>query len=254
MLIILTSLSLVLGIIIGLLMRSPKLLYSPYKLESRIPENPLEKTRNKIRSGAAINVVAFGDSISTVNDKGTPYAGGASAPEGNWHRRLGVLLKEAFPDARFNMFNFGRGGHNTYEGLGRIEWLADHQPDLVLCAFGSNDALNWHPLPSSATERALTHMIDWIRARYHAEVFLVLPGGAPPQDRQSKRVATISAVIRRVAIRMNVPFAEVRPEILRATKDGKDWPVFHDGWGVHPNDQGHAVWARTVFESLRKFL
>jgi lysophospholipase L1-like esterase len=93
-------------------------------------------------------------------------------------------------------------------------------------------------------------MIDWIRARYKSDVFLVLPGGAPPQDPQSRRVATISSVIRKVADQLNVPFADVRSGILKATDHGKNWPDFHDGWGVHPNDKGHAVWAQTVYEVL----
>ncbi|MHB9129867.1 MAG: SGNH/GDSL hydrolase family protein [Armatimonadota bacterium] len=209
----------------------------------------LEKTIALLQNQQPVNIVLYGDSISTVMPG--EYYGGASCREMNWGQQLRDLLAAAYPDGEFFSHNFGIGGQNTYEGLGRLDWLGQYKPDLVLIAFGANDC-GWHYLLPEETALALSHLIEWIRQRYGADVVVVGSGGENPQEACWQHLAETTTEQRRVAAEKGAPFVDTRVDILAVTDNGAKWEQYHTNRNdCHPNDAGHGVWAKAVFAVVK---
>lgn len=207
----------------------------------------------RLAANAPVHIVAYGDSISEVGR--TPgFFGGASSAEMNWASQLQRLLAAAYPTAHFAMAHFGIGGQNSYEGYGRVDWLRPYQPDLVLVAFGANDA-GWHQLPPEATRTALAALVEWIQAILHVDVLLLGAGGDNPHAPYLAHVDDTLAATRAAAEQRAVPYVDIRAAILAATANGACWEDYHSNrQDCHPNDAGHAVWARAVLDVLQREL
>lgn len=210
---------------------------------------PLPRLAACVREGRPATLVLYGDSISEVGR--TPgYFGGATAPECNWGPQLAGLLAARWPQTAFAVKHFAIGGQNSYEGLGRLDWLAPLAPDLVLVAFGAND-LAWHALPPAATGRALEFLIDGIRHRTQADVVVVCPGGENPHLISPARLLRTIAAQRKVAAAKAVPVVDVRAAVWRLTERGVRWTDCHNGErDCHPNDRGHRAWAEAVAQAV----
>ena len=210
-----------------------------------------QRVISRLTGGKTVRIVAYGDSISEVGR--TPnYFGGATSAEMNWAQQLGRLLWKGFGKP-MDIAHFAIGGQNAYEGLGRLDWLKPLEPDLVLIAFGANDC-GFHYLPPEATALAVGSMIEGVRARHQADVLVVAPGGNNPVGDQSKwqHVEETVAALRKVSAEKNAPLADVRATILKETDNGAQWAKYHNGpEDCHPNDAGHGLWARVVFETMK---
>jgi lysophospholipase L1-like esterase len=211
------------------------------------------KVNELLAAGKPVKIVAYGDSISTVRTDSTPpYYGGASCIEMNWARQLGKLLSQAYPAGEFIVDNFGIGGQNAYEGLGRYKWLEPYKPDLVLLAFGTNDGA-WHPIPPECTAHAIRTLVKGIGNDYKADVVVMAPvGGSPFTPAMPYLDKTIDA-LRQVAQETSAPFVDVRAAMMQACEGGTTWANFHCSLeDCHPSDQGHAVWAQAVMKVLQQ--
>jgi lysophospholipase L1-like esterase len=217
------------------------------------PPSPLSLSSQRLRDQKPLRIVAFGDSISEVG-RSPRWHGGASKPENNWAQRLGVLLHGAYPKSEIAVINAGIGGQNSYEGLGRIDELEKLKPDLVLVEFGTNDCV-FHFLEPEQTRLALSTLAREIKKRFDADVILMgIAGDNPLEPFFRHRDETIEAT-RQAAVEAGVLFIEMRAPILAATEDGKRWAEFHlNNSNCHPNDNGHRVWAETVFRAMRDAL
>ena len=131
-------------------------------------ENPamLSHTKELIAGKKPIRVVIYGDSISEVKPG---WNGGAKTPEANWGAVLVKKLQAAYPDSAWSVHHFAIGGQNTYEGLGRLDWLEPFKPDLVLVAFGANDCCHHFLIPEE-TQLALTTLATEIPKRFGARL------------------------------------------------------------------------------------
>jgi len=212
----------------------------------------LERAKQKLAAGEMVRVIVYGDSISESH---TPtcgnYHGGAGSHDAWYGKVLERLLAERFGEGKFFVQSFGVGGHNSYEGCGRVNYLGLYFPDVVLVSFGANDA-GWHVIPPEATHTALTRLVECVRWQYKSDVVMVGMGGWNPRHPAGWRhpEETLAAV-RRVAAEVGAPYANVRDAILQATGNGERWTDFHNGLeDCHPNDAGHAVWAKTIFECI----
>jgi acyl-CoA thioesterase I len=218
-------------------------------------ENPcaLPRTRELIAAGKPVRVVCYGDSISEVG-RSPGYHGGATTPEKNWGQQLGGLLRQQWPKVAFTVLNFGIGGQNSYEGLGRLDWLAELKPDLVLIAFGANDC-GYHYLIPTETGLAIKSMVEGVRGRYGADVMVLCSGGESPLQPSWQHADETIAATRQAATETKAPFVDIRAAVLQATDHGKRWSEFHNGiQDCHPNDRGHELWATTVFGVIRACL
>lgn len=214
----------------------------------------LPRTAARIAAGQSVTIVLYGDSISEVG-RSASWHGGASKPEANWGPVLAAMLQDAHPGASFRVKHFGVGGHNSYEGLGRLDYLAPFEPDLVLVAFGANDC-GYHFLEPAATALALKSLVEGIRARYQADVVLVGSGGDDPAKPFFRHLAETLAATRQTAADTRTPYVDIRSAILAVSSDdGHAWADYHLMAGnCHPNDAGHRIWAQTAFTVIQQAL
>lgn len=206
----------------------------------------LARIAAKLRDGKPITVVLWGDSISEVG-RSARWHGGASAPDKNFGAVLVNMLRARFPKSQFKLIHGGIGGQNTYEGLGRLDALFAHAPDLVIVEFGTNDTAHHYLLPEE-TGQAMEEMLRKIKAV--ADVVCVGTGGNAPGQKFLHVQETIEAT-RAAAAKQSVIFVDIRRVMMEATGQGANWGEFHVNAGnCHPNDRGHVVWAKAIFESF----
>jgi lysophospholipase L1-like esterase len=214
---------------------------------------PLSRMRQKIAAGETVTLVLYGDSISEVG-RSPRWNGGASAPAMNWGRCLASTLADCFPRATFTVRHFAIGGHNSYEGLGRLDGLAEFAPDVVFVQFGANDC-QYHTLSPDQTYLAQKSLVDGIRHRHKCDVVVLGSGGDNPRAPFFDHLEETNKAIGRAASESGAVFVDVRAAVMKATRDGADWADYHLGHdNCHPNDAGHRVWADAVARELRKHL
>ena len=94
--------------------------------------NGLAATRQKLLSGDALKIVAFGDSITA--------GGEATEPSLIFWQRWADGLQKKYPAAKIQAINGATGGDTTGNGLQRLQAkVLEQKPDLVLIGFGMND-------------------------------------------------------------------------------------------------------------------
>lgn len=209
------------------------------------------RTLQLLAENKPIHVIAYGDSISEVKPG---WNGGAKSAERNWAAVLVKRLGEKYPGSAFTLHHLAVGGQNTYEGLGRLDGLPPHTPDLVLVAFGANDCCH-HFLEPAETKLALASLCTEIRRRYAADVVVIGTGGDNPKQPFFRHLDATLEAQRQAAREAQAPFVDVRAAILAATDEGVRWADFHlSETNCHPNDAGHVVWAEATLEMLRQGL
>jgi lysophospholipase L1-like esterase len=211
----------------------------------------LPRTRQLIVEKKPVRVVLYGDSISEVK-KG--WNGGAKTPEANWGAVLVRKLQAAYPGSVFSVHHFAIGGQNSYEGLGRLDYLEPFKPDLVLVAFGANDCCHHFLLPEE-TRLALTTLVTEIPKRFGADVVLVGTGGDNPLKPFFRHLDETVQAQKEAAAAAKVPFVDMRAAVLKATDNGQRWAEFHfNADNCHPTDKGHEVWAEAAFTVIQASL
>ena len=209
----------------------------------------LPRLKRRMQAGESLTLVAYGDSICEVGR--TPgYFGGATSAEGNWAQQLQGLLRQSLAQNDIKVISFGVGGQNSYEGLGRLDYLPALNADLVMFEFGANDR-GFHPLPPEASYLAMKSLAEGARLRYEMDVLILIPGFFNPLTSQHEHVLEIVAAIRQAAIDSQSMLVDIRSVMLQATDSGKYWADYHNGESdCHPNDRGHSLWAQTVAAAL----
>lgn len=165
-------------------------------------------------------IVCLGDSITS----GVGTSPGAAYPD-LLASRLGVEI-----------LNAGVSGDTAEDGLARLDDVLEQDPWLVLVELGGNDILR--RVPPARTEAALRQILDRLLAA---------------------RVAP-------VLVEIETPFGGAYSAIFEKLGDEYDIPVIEDTLGeilldpalkadtIHPNDQGHAVLAEAIAETLEPIL
>jgi lysophospholipase L1-like esterase len=198
-------------------------------------------------------MVAIGESLTA--------GGWTSVREHAWVSVLAGLISQ-YQSAPVACFNSGIGANvistrsQAYEFSGKPaaserlqKHLIHHQPDLVIFAYGLNDARGNTPLPQYLED--LTSLVRHIKQATGALV--VLPGiyymtdfarggekwghGSPELFHQ------FNTAIRESAAREDCLFVD-----LLAASGGTGWMLHSDG--VHANDLGHRIIANAIFQVL----
>jgi acyl-CoA thioesterase-1 len=226
----------------------PFFAYADYNTSQRIEPRRTDRapqlrgTRAKMRSGAPLKIVAFGDSIT--------WGGEASAARLIFWQRWVRDLRANHPHARITAHNGATGGDTTTQGLQRLdEKVLRLKPDLVLVGFGMNDH-NRGSIALPRFRRQLREIVKRIRAT-GAEV--ILYPAFPPNPlwlHSAHRMERYAAATRDVAGATDCAFANVfafwqhiatrkRPEDLLANNIN------------HPNDFGHWIYYQALAAVLR---
>ncbi len=135
----------------------------------------LDTTLSKLEKGDPVEILLYGDSITSVNAQGT---GASSAGIGRepyfpcWAQGFEDALNFKY-DSDITVYNLGEGGWTTYQGVLYADGkLNAHSPDLFVIAFGMNDATNG--ITVAQYKSNIQTMIDMVRATNPAaEVILV---------------------------------------------------------------------------------
>ena len=158
-----------------------------------------------------------------------------------------ALIQEKITDAglKWRVVNAGLSGETTAGGLRRVDWVLRQTVDLFVLALGANDGLRG--IPPEVSRANLQQIIDRVRAR-NPKVKIALAGMQMP--------STMGADFTRA-------FRELFPEVA-AKNEAVFIPFLLEGVGgrvdlnqadrIHPNADGHAVIAETVWKALRPHL
>ena len=95
---------------------------------------------NKLQSGENAKILFFGDSITVgCNASGTPQGGNISPYCESWTNMVTSYLNDKY-DVTLEYVNTAIGGTATKSGRDRFQTdVLDHEPDLLVIAYGMND-------------------------------------------------------------------------------------------------------------------
>jgi lysophospholipase L1-like esterase len=198
----------------------------------------LPRTRERLKRGEALKVVAFGDSITAGGD--------ATAPELIYWQRWLTALRQRYPKAQITGVNGATGGDTTEQGLARLEEkVLAAKPDLVLVAFGMNDQ-NVGFVPLEKFEQNLRTMVDRTRAGTGAEIILLsscLPN--PNWHWTSGKMPEYGRATGEVAREKQCAFADVLTNWDAVVKAKKPEDLLANNVN-HPNDFGHWIYFQVL--------
>jgi lysophospholipase L1-like esterase len=205
----------------------------------------LPKTQERLKQRRPLAVAVLGDSIST----GCNCSGWANVPphQPPWQELVRLALERRCR-AAVTLANFAVGGTDTTWGLGEIGKVADAQPDLVILAFGMNDAAGREAPDFAANIR---RMVESVRARRpEAEFILVAPMLGNPDwtalrhDRFPQYCDALASLCA-----PGIALADVTSVWAEFHKRKRDFDLTGNGVN-HPNDFGHRVYAQVVLGSF----
>jgi acyl-CoA thioesterase I len=201
----------------------------------------LPRTLAKLQAKQPLTLVVFGDSIST----GCNASGWANTPpfQPPFQDMLAMNL-EAVYVAKVTVKNFAVGGTGSAWGLQNIAKVAQSRPDLVVLAFGMNDAGG---LPVVQYQANLKGMIDAIHnVQPEAEVILVasMLGNKDWTALQQPLFPLYRNALAQLC-RSGVALADMTTVWTELFKHKQDWDLTGNGVN-HPNDFGHRIYAQVL--------
>jgi len=181
-------------------------------------------------------VAAFGDSIT----KGWPYQvhelnGSRGGP---YPGELERLIREQNPDDEVVVHNWGAGGENTYQGIGRLQSiLANTRPQYVVIFTGTNDL--WSGVSASTTAANIGRMIDLALA-YGATPLVTNLLPSTYQGHPGHLIPTwYNPAIKQVVNGRDVQYVDLYGYFA------PHWSVISKD-GLHPNYAGYLALGQTV--------
>ncbi|MCD6362320.1 MAG: hypothetical protein J7M38_15795 [Armatimonadetes bacterium] len=220
-------------------------------------------------------IVCFGTSITF----GTPYV----SREDAWPAILERRLNQRFGAAgvQVTCINSGVPGHNTAEGLERIQSdVLSHDPDVVIIEFSCND-VRWEPEKRVELEQFRENLLEMVRLIRGVGADIVITTPSPivdafhvysqdidyydPWGGCNNALMEYDTPIREVAEQEGLTLCDIRAafedialrcEFEGAIDDASDLrclaPWIKPEDGVHPTLLGQQVYAFALYRILRK--
>lgn len=207
--------------------------------------NALPKTRSRLQQRQRLKVALLGDSIST----GCNASGWAGvAPHQPAYQDLFVSQLQRIFHSEVTLTNLAVGGTDTSWGLTRVDALAANRPDLILLAFGMNDAAGRSAAEYQANMRA---MVDKLGARCPDAEFILIAPMLGNKDWVILHAELFPQYRNALAAlcRPGVALADMTTLWARLLENKKDWDLTGNGVN-HPNDFGHRVYAQVLSSLL----
>jgi len=214
----------------------------------------------------ALLIVALGDSVT----QGATTEGCYDF-EALYHNRLKHLLEERHPQATFSVINAGCNGEGLPGGLRRLgRDVIRHQPDLVLIAYGLNDATAGGERNLTRFRANLYNVIARIRAATEAEIVLLTPNWMATHDNErvpqrwkdainsfvriqsSGTLAQYAATIRAAAADAGTALADVYAAWSSLAAEGTDITTLLANGINHPDATMHSVTAELIMEAIHQ--
>jgi lysophospholipase L1-like esterase len=199
---------------------------------------PLERTRDKLRSGKAITLVTMGDSLTDVKHWANRKT--------NWVGLLEEKIKKKY-GSDVTVTNPAIGGTQLRQNLVLMpRWLAKTpQPDLVTVCFGGND---WDSgMRGDEFHRSNLDAIDRIRRATKGKSDVLLLTTVPAVTRW-QTLAELADACRRASKEKNAGIADTERAFHEAGSKDREHLFVSDR--VHLSPEGHAVVADTVLRAI----
>lgn len=235
--------------------------------------SPLSRFRGRIqekiidRSAGAPLIVALGDSVTQ----------GVAAVdqflhEQVYHRQFARLLEKKYPTCIFNTINAGVDGQAAHHGLERLERdVLPHHPDLLLVAFGLNDAVQGGLEKLDDYQTAIEAIIRRTHRNAECDIILLTPNMMLTRDNAAVALQHRQWVLQFLAVQTEGVLAAYADRLRQIGRDHA-FPVadVYAAWEVlaakgidttamlsnglnHPTAEGHRMTAQilmSVIESV----
>lgn len=216
------------------------------------------------RSGRPVLIVALGDSVTQ----------GLAEPDHFlhdqvYHAHLKRRLERQYPLATFSVINAGADGQTAVDGLKRFDRdVAAHQPDLLLIAFGLNDASLGGLARIEQFAGSIESLIERTRSQTKADLMLLTPNmmlvrdnDAIPQRyrhfapamlqlQTSGVLAHYARRIREIAQHHQIAVADIYRQWETLASCGVDTTAMLSNGLNHPNEEGHRYAGEAIFRAL----
>jgi acyl-CoA thioesterase I len=210
----------------------------------------LPRVMHKLRHKQSLVIALLGDSIST----GCNASGWAkTAPFQPAYQELFVMNLKARYKGSVTLTNFAVGGTDTAWGLGTIGKVAETRPDLLILAFGMNDAAG---RPAIEYGSNILRMVEAVKTTSPETEFILVATMLGNRDWAILNPELFPAYRDELARlqRPGIALADMTSMWDALLKRKHDWDLTGNGVN-HPNDFGHRVYAQILSALvMRNFL
>jgi lysophospholipase L1-like esterase len=201
----------------------------------------LPRTIKKLSEKQPLTIALLGDSIST----GCNASGWANtAPFQPPYQDLLTLRLQASYGTEVTLKNLAVGGTDTAWGLASIEKVIATAPDLVILAFGMNDAAG---RPAKDYQANIRSMIDTVRKEHPGAEFILVATMLGNKDWTTLHHELFPQYRDALAelCGPGIVLADMTSLWEELLKNKKDWDLTGNGVN-HPNDFGHRLYAQVL--------
>lgn len=166
---------------------------------------------------------------------------------------LGLLETQSFPALlqhkldedgfEYEVVNAGVSGDTSAGGLRRLDWALQEDVRVLVVALGANDGLRG--LSVAEMKGNLGRIIETAQARH---VAVILTGMEAPPNYGPEYAASFRQAYRDLALRYRVPFVPFLLDKVAGVS------TLNQSDGIHPNPEGAAIVADTVWTVLKPLL
>ena len=205
----------------------------------------LNNTKHKLIYDKKLTVAYFGGSITE---------GAGASNESKCYRALTTKwLKEKYPEAEITEVNAAIGGTGTSLGMFRCDRdVLQHKPDLIFVEFAINDEGDDYKNVAAQTETIFRTIIG---CNEDIDIVTVITTGEPIISYMNKGISVASIEAQKdVSSYYNIPIADVGSKLFAnlITSTLKLDDLIPDG--LHPNNDGHAIYAESLTTHLEEWL
>ncbi len=141
------------------------------------------------------------------------------------------------------LLNGSISGSTSASAYKRLRFFLKAKPDILVLALGANDGLR-----GIKTEVTYEHLKKTIKLALEHKIKVLLCGVRVPPNYGKEYHEKFVSIFTRLQKEFNLPFV---PRILEGVAGV---PELNQADGIHPNEKGHEVLARTVHAKLKEIL
>ena len=167
---------------------------------------------------------------------------------------LGVTKEDAFPKLVETMIqaelkkdvtviNGGVSGSTTSDGLDRLKWYMKKKPSIVFLALGANDGLRGFDLKQSQE-----NLEEIIKYAQESNAKVLLAGMLIPPNYGPEYSENFRKMYEQLKNKYKLKSMDFLLEGVAGNKE------LNQRDGIHPNEQGHKIIAKNVFEFIKEEL
>ena len=166
---------------------------------------------------------------------------------------LGLLENQAYPALLqkkldtdgypFEVVNAGVSGDTSAGGLRRLDWALEGEVRIMIVALGANDGLR-----GLSVDEMKSNLEEIIRHAKEKNIVVILAGMEAPPNYGPEYTTSFRKAFQDLAREQRVLYVP----FLLANVAGN--PALNQGDGIHPNPEGAAIIADTLFQALRPVL